>query len=115
VTVTEKNTAFANSDVIYRQLRDVSLADTFVCENFTLTMDVGTFQLKSGTITFLSPVNKLVTGAIFVGHGHFTLKPTDQIDTMEMIRRTGNPAAEEDFTEVVFRFTPNQYSQFAAT
>jgi len=115
VTVTEKNTAFANSDAVYRQLRDVSLADTFLCENFTLTMDVGTFQLKSGTITLLSPVNKLVTGAVFVGHGHFTLKPIDQINAMEMIRRTGNPAAEEDFTEVVFRFTANQYSQFAGT
>jgi hypothetical protein len=115
VTVTEKNTAFANSDAVYRQLRDVSLSETFVCENFTLTMDVGTFQLKSGTITLLSPVNKLITGAIFVGHGHFTLKPIDQINTREMIRRTGNPAAEEDFTEVVFRFTGNQYPQFAGT
>jgi hypothetical protein len=115
VTVTEKNTAFANSDVVYRQLRDVSLAETFVCENFILTMDVGTFQLKSGTITLLSPVNKHVTGAIFVGHGHFTLKPVDQINTREMFRRTGNPVAEEDFTEVVFRFTGNQYSQFAGT
>jgi hypothetical protein len=115
VTVTEKNTAFANSDAIYRQLRDIGLSETFVCENFTLTMDVGTFQLKSGTITLLSPVNRLITGAIFVGHGHFTLKPIDQINTREMIRRTGNPAAEEDFTEVVFRFTGNQYPQFAGT
>jgi len=115
VTVTEKNTAFANSDVVYRRLREVSLADTFLCENFTLTMDVGTFQLKSGTITLLSPVNGLMTGAIFVGHGHFTLKPIDQINTREMTRRTGNPTAEEDFTEAVFRFTGNQYSQFAGT
>ncbi len=115
VTVTEKNTAFANSDAVYRQLRDIGLSETFVCENFTLTMDVGTFQLKSGTITLLSPVNRLITGAIFVGHGHFTLKPIDQINTREMIRRTGNPTAEEDFTEVVFRFTGNQYPQFAGT
>jgi hypothetical protein len=115
VTVTEKNTAFANSDVVYRQLREVSLADTFRCEDFTLTMDVGTFQLRSGTITLLSPVNGVVTGAIFVGHGHFTLKPIDQINTREMARRTGNATAEEDFTEVVFRFTGNQYSQFGGT
>src|ERR1700720_4640537 len=115
VTVTEKNTAFANSDAVYRQLREVSLADTFLCENFTLTMYVGTFQLKSGTITLLSPVNGLMTGAIFVGHGHFTLKPIDQINTREMIRRTGNPTTEEDFTEVVFRFTGNQYPHIAGT
>jgi hypothetical protein len=52
VTVNEKSTAFANSDAAYRQLRNDGLGDTFLCENFTLPMDVGTFELKSGTITF---------------------------------------------------------------
>jgi hypothetical protein len=113
VNVTEKSTAFANSDAAYRQLRDAGLGESFRCENFTLSVDVGTFQLKSGTITLLSVVDKFETGAIFVGQGHFTLKPLDAIDTREMIRRTGNPTAEEDFTEVVFRFTGNQYPQFA--
>ena len=58
VTVSETNTAFANSDPVYRQLRDVGLGDTYRCENFTLTEDVGTFELKSGTITFLTLVNR---------------------------------------------------------
>ena len=113
VNVSEKSSGFANSDAAYRQLRDAGLGESYRCENFTLTMDVGTFQLKTGTITFLALVNKYETGAVFVGHGHFTLKPLDAIDTSEMIRRTGNPTAEEDFTEVVFRFTGNQYPQFA--
>ena len=113
VTVTEKSRGFANSDAFYRQLRDAGLGDSYRCENFTLAVDVGTFQLKSGTITLLAPVNKYETGVIFVGHGHFTLKPIDAIDTSEMVRRTGNPTAEEDITEVVFRFSPDQYPQFA--
>src|SRR6266849_2446412 len=113
VTVNEKSTAFANSDATYRQLRNDGLGDTFLCENFTLPMDVGTFELKSGTITFLAPVNKFQTGAVFVGHGHFTLKPLSALDTTEMVRRAGSPTAEEDFTEVVFRFSPDQFSQFA--
>jgi Peptidase family M1 domain/Carboxypeptidase regulatory-like domain len=113
VTVSEKSTAYANSDAAYRQLRDASLGETYRCENFTLTVDVGTFQLKSGTITLLALVNKFETGAVFVGQGHFTLKPVDAIDTHEIIRRTGNPTAEEDFGEVVFRFSGNQYPQFA--
>ena len=113
VTVNEKSTAFANSDAAYRQLRNDGLGDTFLCENFTLPMDVGTFELKSGTITFLAPVNKFQTGAVFVGHGHFTLKPLSALDTTEMVRRAGSPTAEEDFTEVVFRFSPDQFSQFA--
>src|SRR5271155_1098050 len=72
VTVSEKNTAFANSDPVYRQLRDLGLGDTYRCENFTLVQDVGTFELKSGTITLLGLVNKFETGAIFVGQGRFT-------------------------------------------
>jgi hypothetical protein len=113
VTVTEKSMGFANSDVVYRELRDDGLGDTFRCENFTLTMDVGTFHFSSGTITLLGLVNRFVTGAIFVGQGHFTLKPTDPINTREMARRTGgSPTAEEDFTEVVFRFTGDHYPQF---
>src|SRR5712664_618054 len=115
VTVSEKSTAFANSDAVYRQLRNDGLGDTFRCENFTLPMDVGTFELKSGTITLLGPVNKFETGAVFVGHGHFTLKPVPTLDINEMIRRSGGPTAEEDFMEAVFRFSPEQFSVFAAT
>lgn len=115
VTVNEKSSAFANSDAIYVQLRNDGLGDTFRCENFMLSMDVGTFELQSGTLTLLGTVSKVHTGAIFVGRGHFTLKPVATLDTNEMARRAGSPTAEEDFTEVVFRFSPDQFSQFAAT
>jgi hypothetical protein len=114
VEVTDKSVAFANSDPLYRQLRDVGLGPTYRCTNATLTMDVGTFECKSGTITFLAQVNNLETGAIFVGEGHFTLKPLGGLDTKEMTRRAGGPAAEEDFTQAVFRFTPGEYANFAA-
>ncbi len=113
ITVSEKNTAFANSDAIYRQLRDVGLGDTYRCENFTFSVDVGSFELKTGTITFLGLVNKFETGAVFVGQGHFTLKPLAAIDVTEMTRRSGSPTAEEDFSEAVFRFTPGEYSLFS--
>src|ERR1700682_5969144 len=115
VTVNEKSSAFANSDAVYRQLRNDGLGDTFRCENFVLPMDVGNFEMKSGTITFLGMVSKFQTGAVFVVQGHFTLKPLATLDTSEMVRRAGSPTAEEDFTEVVFRFTPDQFPQFAAT
>ena len=114
VTVTEKNMAFANSDSTYRQLRAGGLGDSYRCENFTLRLDVGTFELKSGTLTLMGVVDKFVTGAIFVGQGHFTLKPILEPDTHELIRRTGSPTAEEDLAEVVFRFTGNEYHRFSA-
>jgi hypothetical protein len=114
VNVTEKNMAFANSDSAYRQLRDTGLGDTYRCENFTLRLDVGTFELKSGTLTVLGLVDKFVTGVLFVGQGHFTLRPVLEPDAHELLRRTGNPTVEEDFSEVVFRFTAKEYPRFSA-
>src|SRR5256885_912334 len=113
VNVNEKSLAFANSDQTYRQLRDVSLGSTYRCENFKFTMDVGTFELKSGTITLLKPVNQFVTGAIFIGEGHFSLKPVIPGDQQEMLRRSGSPTAEEDFTETIFRFSGSIYPRIA--
>jgi hypothetical protein len=113
VNVNEKNMAFANSDSVYRQLRDTGLGDTYPCANFTLRLDVGTFELKSGTVTVVGAVDKFVTGILFVGQGHFALKPVLEPDTRELLRRTGAPAFEEDFSEVVFRFTPKEYPRFS--
>jgi len=111
VTVTEKSSAYANSDPAYRQLRDAGFGDTFRCENFTLPVDVGTFELKSGTITLLGQVGNSVTGAVFFGQGHFTLKPVTSIDASELVRRAGGRTVEEDFTTVLFRFTPDLFPQ----
>ncbi|HEV3307416.1 MAG TPA: M1 family aminopeptidase [Candidatus Sulfotelmatobacter sp.] len=105
ISVAEKSRAFANSDPIYRQLRQVGLGQTFRFDNFSLTWDAATFQFQEGTLTFLSPVNGIVTGAIFIGDGHFNLKPATALDVRELNRRTGAAEVNEDFTEVVFRFT----------
>ena len=113
VVVPGKGAAYANSDNVYRQLRDVDLGDSVVCKPSTMALDSATFEFKSGTLTFFKPVNGYETGAIFVGQGHFTLKPVSAIDTKELVRRSGNPTAEEDFTDIVFRFSPGVRSQFA--
>ncbi len=52
------------------------------------------------------------TGAIFVGEGHFNLKPVLPADARELSRRTGAAEANEDFTEVVFRFTREAWAKF---
>lgn len=114
VKVTGKAAAFANSDSVYRQLRGLALGHTYHCENFTLPMDVGTFELKSGTITLLETVNRFETGAIFIGQGRFTLKPVMRIDKEELKRRAGSETAEEDFSEAVFRFSGGVYPMIAA-
>jgi hypothetical protein len=114
ISVAGKSLAFANSDLVYRQLRDIGLGQTFRLDNFTLNCDVATFQFQKGTLTFLSPVNGIVTGAIFIGEGHFKLKPATTLDAREINRRTGAAEVNEDFTDVVFRFTGRARLNFMA-
>jgi hypothetical protein len=105
VSVPGRSGAFANSDPVYRQLRAIGLGQSFRFDNFTLAVDVATFRFQKGTLTFLNPVNGIVTGAIFIGEGHFNLKPFTTLDAQEISRRTKAEEVDEDFTEVVFRFT----------
>jgi hypothetical protein len=112
ISVTGKSLAFANSDPVYRQLRTLGLGETFRFDDFTLTWDAGTFKFQKGTLTFLSPVDGVVTGAIFVGEGHFNLKPVIPLDAHELSRRTGAAELDEDFTDAVFRFTGDARMHF---
>jgi hypothetical protein len=105
ISVSGKSLAFANSDPVYRQLREVGLGQTFRFDNFTLTWDAATFHFLKGTLTLLSPVNGVVTGAIFIGEGQFNLKPVTKLDARELTRRSGAAEFNEDFTHAVFRFT----------
>lgn len=111
ISVTGKSSAFVNSDPAYRQLRSVGLGETFRIENFALHLDAATFQLQKGTLTLLSPVNGVVTGAIFIGEGHFNLKPVTTLDARELNRRIGAVELNEGFTEAVFRFTRGAYQK----
>ena len=112
ISVPGKSMAFANSDPVYRQLREIGLGQTFRFDNFTLPWDAATFQFQKGTLTMLTPVNGIVTGAIFIGEGHFNLKPVIPIDARELSRRTGAAEVNEDFTEAVFRFTGDARLKF---
>ena len=112
ISVPGKSLAFANSDPVYRQLRGIGLDQTFRFDNFTLPWDAATFQFQKGTLTMLRPVNGVVTGAIFIGEGHFNLKPVIPIDARELSRRTGAAEVNEDFTEAVFRFTGDARLKF---
>jgi len=112
ISVPANSLAFLNSDPVYRQLRQIGLGQTFHFENFTLTCDAATFQFQKGTLTFVSPVNGVVTGAIFIGEAHFNLKPVIGLDAHELSRRTGAAEVNEDFTEAVFRFTGEGRKRF---
>ena len=112
VVVSGKGRAYANTDPIYRQLRTIGLGETFRFDDFTMHLDAGTFHFQKGTLTMLNPVNGIVTGAIFIGEGHFNLKAVTVLDGAELKRRSRNPEVDRDFTEAVFRFTGGERQEF---
>jgi hypothetical protein len=112
VNVPGKSVAYANSDPIYRNLRDLGLGTTFHYDNVTVRLDTATLQFQKGTLTFLSPVNGIVTGAIFIGEGHFNLKPVTVLDANELKRRAGSAEVDEDFSEIVLRFSGEEHLKF---
>ncbi|HKR84972.1 MAG TPA: carboxypeptidase regulatory-like domain-containing protein [Terriglobales bacterium] len=112
VTVPSKHLEFANTDTVYRQLREVGLGRTLRFDNFTVQFDVGTFHFHKGTITLLNPVDGVVTGMIFVGEGHFNLKPVTRLDAEQLKRVTNAEEINEDFSEVVFRFSDEPQKKF---
>jgi hypothetical protein len=112
VEVPGQATAFANSDPVYRELRGVGLGETFEFDNFTLNSDVGVFQFQKGTLTWLKPVQGIVTGAIFIGDAHFHLTAATRLDAQQINRRTGTDEVDEDFSEAVFRFTGDEHLNF---
>ena len=114
VTVVGKLSPYANADPLYQKLRTVGLGVTSPVEGATLEYDAATFLFRQGTLTYLAAVDGRVTGAIFIGEGRFTLKPVTVIDRDELRRRIKADQVEEDFTEVVFRFTGAAQRKFVA-
>ncbi len=115
VTVSGKGRAYANTDPIYKQLRNIGLGETFRFDDFTVQLDAATFHFQKGTLTLLNPVNGVVTGAIYIGEGHLNLKPATLLDAAELKRRSGAAEVDEDFSEIVFRFTGEEKQKFVSS
>jgi hypothetical protein len=99
-----------NSDPTYQQLRNLTLSGEAVSvTNFDLKRDAGTFHLHSGTVCFVTPLMGKVTGAVFVGEGHFVLDPPEQSERNSLKLLTKEDEFSESFSQAVFRFTDSTY------
>ncbi|HTU34190.1 MAG TPA: M1 family aminopeptidase [Candidatus Acidoferrum sp.] len=101
-----------NSDPTYRQLRDVTLGtEAVTVSNFDLRRDAVTFDLHSGTVCFVTPVNGKVTGAVFTGDGSMTLDPPNDTERRSLKLLTKSDEFNESFERLVLRFTDSTYDE----
>ncbi len=63
------------------------------------------FSFEQGKLTFLTPYNGRITGAVFSGRGHVLAAPRDPVEKQQMARFLGAPILDQDFTSLCLRFT----------
>jgi hypothetical protein len=104
----------ANSDPVYRQLRDISIGSEAVSvTNLVLKRDAGTFTFKQGTFAFVTAVNGKVTGAVFQGDGEFHLLPpvASEQRSLSVLTKSDEAGMTETFKTLVLRFTDETYAE----
>ena len=95
-----------NSNAYYQQLRGLMPGgEVIVVNNLELRRDAATFIFRRGAIAFYGEVNGKVTGAVFKGEGHLHITPPTAQERHNLSISTHAEEFEEDFDEVVLRFT----------
>jgi len=96
----------ANADGGYLALRSaLPTGDGVQVKDFILSRQGGTFHFVQGNFFFYVPVNGRVTGAVFMGTGHFDLAPQEAREQNSLALLTKSGVMAQDFTTLVLRFT----------
>jgi hypothetical protein len=99
---------------IYNQLRAIGLDSqaVAVAENVELRKDAATLTFMTGYLYFLQPAGGEVAGAVFLGKGVLSLKPTADLERRQLARFcNGKTELEEPFDEAVLFFTDDTLSR----
>lgn len=105
-----------NQDPIYQSLRQLGKGDDFagnyaVVNNLQLKRDAANFNLKSGELYFITPVENRVTAAVFIGDGEMTLVPPTDVEKNSIKIFTGEGGITESFNRLVLRFTDKTFEE----
>ena len=106
--------ARANNDPAYAALRTAGLAGSQAfAENVVLKRDISTITLRKGTLSFLTPVEGRVTGAVFVGEGEIRVEPVVSSEKLNLAKLTKSAVFTDSFTRMVLRFTDGTFEQLS--
>src|SRR5947207_1193360 len=103
----------APSDPNYRALRDAVPQESYGVENLRLVRDLGILTLKTGTVTFLAPVQGRRYLAVFRGEGTFELTPTLDIEANNVAQFTGKKQVSVNVQRALLAFGDSTYEEIA--
>lgn len=109
-----------NQDPIYQSLRQLGKGDDFagnyaVVNNLQLKRDAANFNLKSGELYFVTPVEGRVTAAVFLGDGEMTLVPPMEVEKNSIKIFTGEGGITESFNRLVLRFSDKTFEEIKSS
>jgi hypothetical protein len=110
-----------NLDPVYQSLRQLAKADQdftgnyAAVNNLTLKRDAANFNLKSGELYFITPIENRTTAAVFIGNGELTLTPPTQIEKNSIKIFTGEEGITEQFSHLVLRFTDKTFEEIKSS
>src|ERR1044071_1756205 len=105
-----------NQDPIYQSLRQLDdfSGNYAVVNNLQLKRDAANFNLKSGELYFITPVENRVTAAVFIGDGELTLTPPTEVEKNSIKVFTGEGGITESFNRRVLRFSDKTFEDIKA-
>jgi hypothetical protein len=109
VRVSARRSPLANSDPDYQGLRHNRLVHVYRVSNLTLNRDTGVFTFRSGSFSFLPPVQGSVTTGVFIGEGNFRLDTSDPLKRRRLLKMMGSETVSEDFTALVVFFSDSTF------
>ncbi len=73
--------------------------------NFTITREQAQFELASGRLVFLAPLDGRTVGAVWQGTGHFKFDPGTKAEQDRLLKLLGAPRVDIPITELVLFFS----------
>jgi len=96
----------ANTNGVYLALRSALPAgEALAVKDFTLEREGGDFHFEQGNFFLFGPIGGRITGAVFLGKGHFDLAPKQAAEQHSLAFLTKGGALSQDFSTLVLRFT----------
>src|SRR5262249_5911572 len=102
-------------DPNYGALRNAVPEESYIVDNTSLSRDVGGFAFRTGTLTFLSPVQERRMLAVFRGEGTFELAPAIVIERDYLKRVTGQEKPTVAFQRMLLAFSDATYEEIKKT
>ena len=84
---------------------------TTMLSDLTLVRDRLQLSFSDGSMQFSQPVNGVVYGASFRGHGRVKVEPPNSLEAQQLRLHTGQDSLDMEFTEAVLLFDDRTFEE----